>query len=198
MPTPELKAWLDDVAVSVLGYYDTLLSTLRLSQDVIDRGIPGDLVECGVYAGAECAVMAKAIMLSGVSDRKVHLFDSFQGVPPHGSEDLEWVAANNPPYGASCPMVDVQNNMRRWGIPDELLIYHAGWFADTMPECGLERIALLRLDCDLYESTRACLQYLYPKVSHAGWTIVDDYPLTGCRKAMHETVMPQPVYFQKL
>ena len=135
MPTAELKAWLDDVAVSMLGYYDTLLSTLRLSQDVIERGIPGDLVECGVYAGAECAVMAKAIMLSGVTDRKAHLFDSFQGVPPCGPEDIEFVTEKAAPYQASCPMADVQRNMQRWGIPEDLLVYHPGWFADTLPGC---------------------------------------------------------------
>jgi hypothetical protein len=62
---------------------------------------------------------------------------------------------------------------------------------------GIEEIALLRLDADLYSSTQDCIQTFYPLVSHRGWIIVDDWHLAGCRKAFHETVgHPRPGYFQ--
>ena len=103
------------------------------------------------------------------------------------------------PYGACHPITDVQRNMQNWGIPDDLLVYHPGWFADTLPGCEIGPIALLRLDADLYSSTKTCLQYLYSKVSKGGWVIVDDFPLSGCRRALHEVVgRPQPIYFQKI
>ncbi len=192
------ERWLRRVAVSMLGEYPTLTATFELAKSLIDREVPGDFVEAGVYAGAEVAVMAKAIMFTGATGRRVHLFDSFQGIPQPGPEDLEFLAAGTQAGGASCPMADVKRNMRAWGIPDELLVWHPGWFDETLPGCDLGPIALLRLDGDLYESTKPCMQHLYPKLSVGGWCIVDDYPLSGCRKALHETILPQPIYFQKV
>ena len=61
----DLEKWLDVVAVSVLGYRTTLVATLELCRSLIQQDVLGDFVECGVYAGAEVAVMAKAIMLYG-------------------------------------------------------------------------------------------------------------------------------------
>ncbi len=182
----------------MLGEYPTLTATFELAKSLVDREVPGDFVECGVYAGAECAVMAQALVVTGARDRRVHLFDSFQGIPQPGPEDAEFLAAGTQAGGASCPMADVRRNMRAWGIPDELLVWHPGWFHETLPGNDLGPIALLRLDGDLYESTRECLEYLYPKLSIGGWCTVDDYPLSGCRKALHETILPQPIYFQKV
>lgn len=193
-----LEGWLDRVTFSTLGRRATVSATFDLATALIARGVPGDFVECGVYAGGECAVMAKAIMTSGQTGRRVHLFDSFQGIPRPGPEDLEFVEANVQAGGASCPMADVKKNMRDWGVREDLLVYHPGWFEDTVPGCDVDKIALLRLDGDLYTSTKVCLDHLFPKVSIGGWVIVDDYPLSGCRKALHECVMPQPIYFNKV
>ena len=87
--------------------------------------------------------------------------------------------------------------MREWAIPEDLLTYHVGWFEDTVPSADIERIAILRLDGDLYRSTRVCMDHLYPKLSLGGWCIVDDFKLDGCRKAVLEVVTPGPIYFQK-
>lgn len=206
--TPETDRFITALSGHKLGYRETLASTYMLARDIIERGIPGDFCECGVYAGAEPAVMARAIqsMLAYGSEadrqsaigRRVHLFDSFEGIPQPGPEDSEMIQAGNPAGDASCPMADVQKNMRAFGIPDELLVYHPGWFTDTMPG-WTQQLALLRLDCDLYESTKTALTHLYPTLVRAGWLIVDDYPLSGCRKALHECVgYLQPGYFQKL
>lgn len=206
----ELETWFRRVSMSMLGEYETLIATFELAKSLISRGVPGDFVEAGVYAGAEIAVMAKAIMVSGATGRRVHLFDSFQGIPQPGPRDIEFLKAGTQAGGASHSMADTQRNMRAWGIPGELLVYHPGWFADTMPNNDLGPIALLRLDGDLYESTMPCLRHLYHKVSVGGWVIVDDYPLQGCRKAMleffteppyfqaFEKLIPQPIYFQKV
>lgn len=192
------ERWLRMVSMSMLGEYPSLTATFELAKSLINCDVPGDFVEAGVYAGAECAVMARAIMATGAAGRRVHLFDSFQGCPAAGPEDLEFLSAGVQPGGASCPMAAVQRNMRAWGIPESLLVYHPGWFADTLPGNDLGAIALLRLDGDLYESTKPCMVHLYPKLSVGGWCILDDYPLSGARKALHETILPQPIYFQKV
>ncbi len=62
---------------------------------------------------------------------------------------------------------------------------------------GVEKIAVLRLDGDLYDSTKVCLEQLEPLVSRGGWVIVDDFNLSGCRKAVLEHVVPAPVYWRK-
>jgi O-methyltransferase len=199
MTNREVAKWLEkDVAPSMLGYFDDLLTTFKLAQDVLERDVPGELIECGVYAGAHCAAIGKAIQLSGQAHRRLHIFDSFQGMPRCSKEDIEFVAANKQPGESNCSLAQVQLNMSRWGIPQEICIYHPGWFQDTVPNCGIDRIALLRLDGDLYESTKVCMRELWPKLEHSGFFILDDYPLSGARKAMHEVAVPQPGYFQKL
>ncbi len=198
MNNPALERWFKQVACSLLGEYESIISTFELCKTVIERGVPGDFVECGVFAGAECAAMAKAIMETEATGRKVHLFDSFRGMPRCGPEDLEFMTARKQPGEACCSLEGVQRNMRNWGIPDDLLVYHPGWFAETIPANTLRQIAYLRIDCDLYTSTRECLGPLYKKVPTGGWVCIDDYPLSGCRKAMHEVIAPQPIYFQNV
>ena len=61
-----------------------------------------------------------------------------------------------------------------------------GWFHETLPSAPIERLALMRLDGDMYGSTMDALRFLYPKLSTAGYVIVDDYWLPGCREAVDE------------
>ena len=184
----------------LLGNLTTIQATYQIAQAAIDSMIPGDFVECGVFAGAQSAAMARAIMDRHWAVRKVHLFDSFQGIPEPGEHDGN-LKQTGVKAGDACRALHlVQGYMREWNISESVLVYHPGWFADTLPlvaETGPKQIAVLRLDADLYESTRLCMQYLYPLVSPGGWVIVDDYNLDGCRKALHEYVMPAPVYFRK-
>jgi O-methyltransferase len=193
------KQWFDDVAASSLGYREALEQTYTIARSLIDQEIPGDFVECGVYAGAHCAVMANAFLSSHREDdrRKIHLFDSFEGLPAADERDQEIWAHHGAKTGeAACSLSDVKANMKRWGIPDSMLVYHPGWFEVTVPawRTGFpNRIALLRLDADLYSSTKTCLEYLYPLVVRGGWVIVDDWNLSGCRQAVNEIVVPAPI-----
>lgn len=65
-----------------------------------------------------------------------------------------------------------------------------GWFQHTLPEVSnnIQKIAILRLDGDLYESTKVCLEFLFKKLIPGGVLIVDDYALAGARKAVHECI----------
>ncbi len=208
-----LEKWMDNVALGALSSRETLKASFDLARNVIERGIPGDFVECGVFGGSQCAVMARAIMdeeswvdpyggrFLRKSNRTVHLFDSFAGVPAPGREDLEWIAAGHKEGQSICTLEAVQAHMEEWGIPDELLRYHVGDFSDTVRRLEypkLSQISVLRLDGDLYSSTKVCMEYLFPLVSPGGWIIVDDFALSGARKAFLETVGDTgPAYFQK-
>ena len=195
------------ISLSGLGSLETLEATYDLARIVLARHIPGDFVECGVYAGAQVAVMARAIMDNNperaeaagrepyglYGGTRVHLFDSFEGLPAATERDQELFARHGSTPGESAVSIDgVRENMKSWGVPDQLLVYHPGWFADTVPAFQ-GAIAFLRLDGDLYSSTKVCLEHLYPRVSSGGWVVVDDYNLTGCREAVSEIVVPAPV-----
>lgn len=209
------------VSFHALGWSWTAEATYDLAMLALQRGIPGDFVECGVYAGASSALMARAILdferkemmgravdLSTDSGKRVHLFDSFQGMPAAEPVDEEQYREHGEKTGmAAVPLEQVKENMRRWGIPEELLVYHPGWFEDTVPRAvyadymerpSIDKIAVLRLDGDLYSSTSIAMKHLYPLVSPGGWVIVDDYHLSGCKKAVHEVVNPGPVYWRKI
>lgn len=206
------REWFDMVRQSGLGHTETFEATYDLARAVLARGVPGDFVECGVYAGAQCAIMAQAILdhYNDLNDYlsdgvpRVHLFDSFAGIPAPGEHDYE--LKGNKGGESACSVQDVVANMRRWGIPDELLVYHEGLFDKTIPGAAMrindkpfafERgIAMLRMDGDLYESTTPVMRYLYPLVSRGGWVIVDDWNLSGCRKAVMETIVPAPIYWR--
>ena len=190
---------IDKFAWAALSSRATVQSSYDIARIAIINSVPGDFVECGVFAGSQCAAMARAIMdhrhMAGA--RKVHLFDSFAGIPAADPEDVDW------PHSAgtsACTLKQVQQYMDDWGIDKSLLCYHPGWFENTVHQnifC-FEHIAVLRLDADLYESTKICLKHLYPRLSIGGWLIVDDMNLAGCRKAINEffaDTLP-PIYFQ--
>ncbi len=190
--------WLEQVVgYAALSNPETLRESYDRAQTVIARGVQGDFVECGVFGGAQVAAMARAILDGPASDRKVHLFDSFKGIPKPGEHDsdiTDWEAFRDQTL---CPMKDVKDHMFRWGIPDSMLVYHEGMFEDTVPLVKDLKIAILRLDGDLYESTKVCLDHLYPMVVRGGWVIIDDWGLSGARKATVEFNLKGPAYFQK-
>lgn len=207
-----------------LGGPESKEATYDIAMLALQRGIPGDFVECGVYAGASSALMARALVdyyesgdvhLHPLQHRRVHLFDSFEGMPESQPIDAELHQRGNVKGSAKVSLPEVQANMQRWGIPPELLVYHPGWFEQTIPEAvhggyghGNEAlrmsdvavnrgIAVLRLDADLYSSTRVVMKHLYPLVSQGGWIICDDYDLSGARLAVNEVVNPAPMYWRK-
>jgi O-methyltransferase len=85
------------------------------------------------------------------------------------------------------PVEAVKRNFVKYGLLDERVRFLKGWFKDSLPNAPIDRISLLRLDGDLYESTMDILHSLYHKVSPGGYVIVDDYgALDSCRAAIHD------------
>ena len=84
---------------------------------------------------------------------------------------------------------EVRRNFAAYGLLDDQVQFLKGWFSETLPGAPIERLALMRLDGDLYESTRDALVNLYDRLSPGGYVIVDDYgedSWTYCRRAVDE------------
>jgi len=178
--------FIDMVAKAGLARRTTVWHSWFLAGMAVQNGIEGDLVEAGVFAGTNAAAMWRGAVDHGDA-RHLHLYDSFQGIPPAGPEDDEaW--QSKAPYGSACSIESVRANMEKWGVDEDWLFYWPGWFEDTLQHHS-RKIAVLRLDADLYESTRLCVEHLYPHVEPGGVVIVDDFALKGCRKAV-EPILP--------
>ena len=162
---------------------------------VIRNGIPGDLIETGVWRGGSSIFMRAILKAYGDTSRKVWLADSFRGLPPPDPArypvdegDTLWKYSE-----LAIPMEQVKANFSRYGLLDDQVAFLPGWFRDTLPTAPIERLAVLRLDGDLYESTMEALVALYPKVSAGGFVIVDDYGLPTCRAAIEDFRLAQGI-----
>ena len=156
------------------------------TRTVIEEGIPGDLVETGVWRGGSSILMRGALAAYGDTERLVWVCDSFQGIPdPVHAADLESEVVNHSDLIVS--LEQVQRNFARYGLLDDQVRFLEGWFSDTLPTAPIEQIALLRMDGDQYVSTMDTLNALYPKVSSGGFVVVDDYGnIAACRQAIAE------------
>jgi len=169
-----------------------------LSQNILLRNVPGAFVECGVWRGGSAGIMGLA-MKSFDAKRPLHLFDSFEGLPEPGPQDgtaaVEYSGGRSGGHLASIAKCDATLDLVRTLLFERLQLdpkkvhFHVGWFQETVPVAAKELgpISILRLDGDWYESTRVCLEHLYPKVSSGGVVILDDYNgWEGSRKATDE------------
>jgi O-methyltransferase len=162
---------------------ETMIGLKRLDnlhaciRNVLDEEVPGDLLEAGVWRGGASIFMAGALRAYGDEERLVWAADSFQGLPQPDTEryplEMDDVFARNPHL--AIPLDEVKGNFRRYGLLDERVRFLPGWFRDTLPAAPVERLSILRLDGDMYESTIVALESLYDKVSVGGHVIVDDY-----------------------
>jgi hypothetical protein len=163
------------------------LDNVHACLDAIRRDdVRGDVVETGVWRGGVCIFMRGYLAAWEMSDRKVWVADSFEGLPaPSLPQDAGYESAQDPTLAIS--LEEVQDNFRRYSLLDDQVRFLKGWFRDSLPSAPIERLAILRLDGDLYESTRDALDGLYHKVSPGGFIIVDDYGcFEPCRRAVDE------------
>ena len=177
--------------------HEKVWALILATRYVVDHSIPGAIVECGVWRGGSMQAAALDLLGRGVDDRELHLFDTFEGMPPPTETDVRWdgrpaadVGANSPKSGtfwAIAGLEDVRAGMAETGYPQERIHFHRGRVEDTVPTQAPERIALLRLDTDWYESTRHELEHLYDRVASGGVLMIDDYAYwQGARQAVDE------------
>ena len=153
------------------------------------ENIPGDFVETGIWRGGACIMMAAVLAAYGETERTVWCFDSFQGLPAP-NEEIYPADQGDQLHRFPQLLVSVEGvaeNFRRMGLWSEQVRLVKGWFKDTVPAAPVERIAVLRLDGDLYESTIQVLDGFYPKLSPGGFCIIDDYgAMLSCRAAVED------------
>jgi hypothetical protein len=159
-------------------------------ESILRDDIPGDLIETGVWRGGASIFMRAILKAHSDTSRRVWLADSFRGLPKPDAERYPadkgsdfWVYEDR----LGVPLEQVKRNFERYGLLDDSVRFLVGWFRDTLPNAPIDRLALLRLDGDMYESTMDGLVNLYHKVSPGGFVIVDDYGhVTQCRRAIED------------
>jgi O-methyltransferase len=158
-------------------------------ESVLRDDIPGDLIEAGVWRGGATIFMRAALKAHGDTSRTVWVADSFEGLPaPNVSRyPADRGDAHHTVSELRVGVEQVKHNFRRYGLMDDQVKFLVGWFKDTLPSAPIDRIAVMRLDGDMYESTIQALEALYPKLSVAGYCIIDDYGLLpGAKRAVHD------------
>jgi hypothetical protein len=156
-------------------------------EDVLERGVKGDLIETGVWRGGATIFMRAVLKAHQVTDRTVWVADSFEGLPPaDAAKHPDDFALNLHMAGAlAVSLEQVKQNFERYGLLDGQVRFLKGWFCDTLPTAPITRLAVLRLDGDHYESTMDAIASLYPRLSIGGYVIVDDYgAVKGCDQAI--------------
>lgn len=168
----------------------------RLSETVIQDQVPGDFIETGVWRGGACIMMRAVIEAYGDPTRRVWVADSFAGLPKPDPAAFPMDAGMklHTYRELNVSMAEVQENFRRYGLLDDRVVFLKGWFRDTLPGAPIERLALLRLDGDMYGSTIDALRALYGKVSAGGFVIVDDYHcFNACKQAVTDFCRDQNI-----
>ncbi|WP_381798027.1 TylF/MycF/NovP-related O-methyltransferase [Streptomyces niveus] len=176
---------------------ERLNAFILATRHVVRHNIPGDIVECGVWRGGSMQACAKTLLALGETDRGLHLFDTFEGMPPPTAEDLrrdgksaeDLLAAQGKdrPIWAVASLEDVQAGFGNVPYPGERVHYVQGLVEDTVPQQAPEQISILRLDTDWYASTKHELEFLYPRLVSGGVLLIDDYGYwQGSRQAVDE------------
>ncbi len=190
--------------------YSNLLTLFEQALFCEKNEIEGDYVECGVWKGGAIGLMALVNLHYGKTRRNIHLFDAFEEIcAPDESidgkkaiEEVKSLMGKN--AKVSGELISLKGVYDKFGGPGTIeenkklfeetihyptgnIVYHKGWFQDTVPQSSrtIEKIAILRLDGDWYASTKVCLDNLYDKVVIGGIIIIDDYgSYEGCKKAV--------------
>jgi O-methyltransferase len=138
----------------------------------VPAGRPGVVVEAGSFKGGSAAKFSRAAAIAG---RRVHLFDSFEGIPDNAEGHDVTIFGTPTGFGGgdyAGSTAEVRRTLARYGRP-EVCELHQGWFEDTMPSFS-EPVAVAYIDVDLASSTRTCLLHLYPLLIEGGVILDQD------------------------
>ncbi len=183
----EGKDW-PALALTMVG--DKRLDNLQhCVETVLADRIPGDFIETGVWRGGSVILMRAILAARAITDRTVWVADSFEGLPkpdaaqyPADAGDRHWTYDE-----LAVSLEQVRGNFERYGLLDGQVRFLKGWFRDTLPNAPIDKLAVARLDGDMYESTSDALTALYPKLQPGGFLIMDDYgAVPACKRATED------------
>lgn len=189
------------VAPYTMTSHPRIFSMVETVRHVQRNNLEGAFVECGVWRGGSMMAVALALQSLKMEPRDLYLYDTFEGMTAPSEKD---VLNSDPTISATSLMVkneqgvtgatwceasleDVQTNMGKTGYPEKLIHYVKGPVEETIPATIPDKIAVLRLDTDWYESTKHELEHLFPRVVRGGLIVIDDYGFwKGAREAVDE------------
>ncbi len=192
---------LEKIASKAYSTTHTCMNSFSIGAAVERNRIKGNIVECGLGAGSNFAMMYYGVMSSNQNSHRFFIgFDSFEGIQLAGPKDTEQAGIGKITHDVNVPLCEllkssgitkhsqseVEANLREWGIDMNRVYLVKGWVQNTIPETAIDKIAVLRLDMDIYDPTLFALRQLYDKVSSGGYVIIDDWALTGVRRAVEE------------
>jgi len=156
-----------------------LYAVVKAVQYVHRNELPGSVAICGVARGGCALAVARAFRNVGVLDRRIWLYDTFDGKSRHDYDDYEvsrdYVAEI---LEKRCPQYD-----------QSAFVYVEGMVEDTIPQRVPDAISILHLDTDWYESTKHELIHLWPRLVAGGVVLIDDYGCwDGARRAVDEYI----------
>lgn len=177
-----------------------LIANLDAASYISSNAIPGAIIECGVWKGGSIKSILLRLKQLNDMERDVYLFDTFTGMTEPSSLDLSYVGNSaNEQYQqlnrgkivewCYAPKEYVNQSVLASAYPEYRIHLVVGDVKDTIPQwCeNIERISILRLDTDWYESTKTEMEYFYPKLVKGGVLIIDDYGhWQGARQAIDE------------
>lgn len=199
-----------DVPVSLIAIYkrikpytmtspERVLALCEAVRYIHEKNIDGDIVECGVWKGGSMMAVAETLLSLGESNRNLYLFDTYEGMAPPTGEDVDIAGVtaeslleqsdkrNDDSVWCCASLEMVRSAVNSVGYPAEKIHFVKGMVEQTIPAGAPEKIALLRLDTDWYESTRHEMEHLFPRLAKGGVLIIDDYGhWQGARKAIDE------------
>lgn len=154
-------------------------------EKILNDKIEGDLIETGVWRGG-ATIFMRGVLKAHESLKKVFVADSFAGLPkpnpskyPKDKKDLHYTFKE---LVVSCKRV--KKNFKMYDLLDEQVVFIKGLFSESLPLAPINKLSLLRLDGDMYESTWDSLVNLYFKLEKGGFVIVDDFNLPNCVDAV--------------
>jgi O-methyltransferase len=201
----EIRRTVGSVAPYTMTSPERIHALVTAVEYVIANDIPGDIVECGVWRGGSMMAVAETLVRLGKTNRRLYLFDTFEGMPPPAETDVNFrgeaaadlmskAERDTAWVWAVAQLEDVKERMRSTGYPEDLIEYVEGKVEDTIPREAPEQVAILRLDTDWYQSTKHEMKHLYPRLSPGGVLIVDDYGhWEGAKKAVDEYIVEERV-----
>lgn len=190
-----------------------IFSLIAAVEYIEKHGIPGSIVECGVWRGGSTMAATKSLANNGNTEREIYLYDTFAGMPPPTDFDVRldgktardtFAQLSGRDTGSQwcyASLEDVQRGMATTNYPPTRIHFVKGKVEDTIPQTLPTKIAILRLDTDWYHSTLHELQHLYPLLQPGGILIIDDYGAwQGARKAVDEYLAENkiPIFLHRI
>jgi O-methyltransferase len=209
---PEFQNILEKCRPFSMASRERLYAVFQAVRYVVRNAIPGDIVECGVWRGGACMVAALSLLSEGDTTRRLWLYDTYAGMTAPSAEDAHrwtrthrwagqdaqkiWQRSEKKDHNEWCyaGLDEVRENLFGTGYPRSQIEFVKGDVGATLSSGGPAKISLLRLDTDWYESTRAALEALYPRLPEKGVLIIDDYGVwAGARQAIDEYFAEQKI-----